>query len=538
MVVSRVMGAETEYGVISPDRPQSNPTLLSAQVVNTYDILFHQQLSVERSTHGSAEWEYDSESPLHDSFGQVMSESEAHPSQLTHQQNVLTSEHIAAEALRESGMYAERLNWDAVTMNSVLPNGARLYVDHAHPEYSSPEVNSPQEAVLWDAAGDYVAAQTVAHIAEHAVELDVPMINLYKNNTDSKGQSYGSHENYLLSRETPFTDVVRGLLPFFATRSIMIGAGRVGIGVTGEVPGFQISQRADFFEREVGLETTLRRPLVNTRDEPHADHERYRRLHVIPGDANFSHFSNLLKFGTASLVLHLIEQGSCPEISLADPVMAMHRVSHDLSLSEELPLSDGGTMTALEIQWAYLRAAQDSEQNPDANTLQVLSLWEETLDALENDLFSLADRLDWVAKYQLFSQYVAKGLSWDHPKLAALDLQYADVRPEKGLYHKLVQLGRMKTLFSEEQIADAAAHPPRSTRAYLRGKMVQRWPQSLLSISWDTIVCRDPLETQVLKLIMPEPLGMNAQQVHDLLEKSKHAADVVFALNPHQNYTP
>ncbi|WP_346843470.1 depupylase/deamidase Dop [uncultured Rothia sp.] len=523
MSVRRIMGAETEFGVLAPGNLSANPTVLSAQVVSTYDSLFHAELQA----HSTAEWGYSSESPLSDSRGTEMPEKDAHATQLTHQANVLTSEQIAAEALQDSGLYAERLNWDAVTMNSILPNGARLYVDHAHPEYSSPEVASPMDAVKWDAAGDWIAAQVVQRSADSPV---LETINLYKNNTDSKGQSYGSHENYQMSRDTDFDDVIQGLLPFFATRIIMTGAGRVGIGTKGETAGFQISQRADFFEREVGLETTIRRPLINTRDEPHADSERFRRLHVITGDANLSHVSNLLKFGTTSLVLALIEKGVAPHIVLADPVHAMHTVSHDLTLSEKIALSGGEEATALQIQREYLEAAEEYFSGVDEETDQVISLWNEVLGALETNLFSLANRLDWVAKYSLMRQYVAQGIGWDNPKLAALDIQYSDIRPQKGLYFKLVELGRMQTLFSPEEIADAARHAPENTRAYLRGEFIKRWPEELISVNWDTVVARNQLQTEVHRLTMDNPSAFTAEQTQQVLN-SPTAVEVIESLN-------
>ncbi|WP_237224943.1 depupylase/deamidase Dop [Rothia nasisuis] len=530
MTVQRVMGAETEYGVFAPSKPSANPVVLSAFVVNTYDALFKQKLASRAQT----EWEYGSESPLADARGFELAREAAHPSQLTDTAHVLTSEDIAAEALSEAGLFAERIDWDSVTMNSILPNGARFYVDHAHPEYSSPEVTNPRDAVLWDAAGDFIAAQTVAAIEQVATEpaTSMPAVNLYKNNTDGKGQSYGSHENYLVTRSVDFEYLAAALLPFFATRQIMVGAGRVGLGVAGEQAGFQLSQRADFFERTVGLETTIRRPLVNTRDEPHADPARYRRLHVITGDANLSHYSNLLKFGTMSLVLNLVEAGAVPTIKLADPVAAMHTVSHDLSLTAELPLATGGTMTALQIQRAYLAAAQQLEKTADAATVEVLGLWHETLYALEHDLFSLADRLDWVAKYALMSSYVAKGSSWGDSKLAAIDLQYSDVRPQKSLYHKLVALGRMKTLFSQEQVADAATHPPRDTRAYLRGRLITTWPDEVVGANWDTLSVRNPLSPDLVRIHMDDPLAYTAEQVDPHLGLP-HADQLLALLSDH-----
>lgn len=511
MSVKRIMGSETEYGVFAPSQPWANPTVLSAFVVNTYDALFRQDLAAG----GQASWDYASESPLQDARGFAQAQEQAHPSQLTHQSRVLTSEDIAAEALSEAGVFGERIDWEQVTMNSVLPNGGRLYVDHAHPEYSSPEVTSPRDAVLWDAAGDLLAARTVEAIAraDQAEALPMPLINLYKNNTDGKGQAYGSHENYLLPRSLDFDQLVAGLLPFFATRIVMIGAGRLGLGQAGQEPGFQLSQRADFFERTVGLETTIRRPLVNTRDEPHAEGSRYRRLHVISGDANFSHYSNLLKFGTMSLVLNLIEAGAAPAVKLADPVAAMQTVSRDLTFRLPLPLAGGGQMTALEIQRAYLEASRQLEQEPDAQTREILDLWEQVLDELERNFLTLADRLDWVAKYALMSSYVAQGLDWSDPKLAAIDLQYSDVRPAKGLYHKLVALGRMKTLLTDHQISAALASPPRDTRAFLRGTLVSRWPQELVGANWDSLAVRNPLAVEIQRLTMSEPAAFTAAQV-------------------------
>lgn len=526
MSVLRIMGAETEYGVFAPSKPSANPTVLSAFVVNTYDTLFKQDLEAQLAS----VWEYGSETPLTDARGFDMPREQAHKTQLTHESRVLTSEDIAAEALSEAGHFAERIDWDAVTMNSILPNGARLYVDHAHPEYSSPETTNPRDCVLWDAAGDHIAARTVATIEKVTAsgQSSMQAVNLYKNNTDGKGQSYGSHENYLLPRTVDFDYLAQVLLPFFATRQIMVGAGRVGLGTAGETAGFQISQRADFFERTVGLETTVRRPMVNTRDEPHARNDKYRRLHVISGDANLAHYSNLLKFGTMSLVLNLAEAGTAPVLKLADPVAAMHTVSHDLTLSAQLPLAGGGSITALEIQHEYLETARQTELHPDTATREILDLWENTLNALEQDPLSLADKLDWVAKYALMSQYVAKGISWSDPKLAAIDLQYSDVRPHKGLYHKLVKLGRLKTLFSEEEIAQAAENPPRDTRAYLRGKLITTWPDEVVGANWDTLSVRNPLSVDLHRLNMDEPADFNAEVVEPHL--GLEHADQLFAL--------
>src|SRR5512138_2426032 len=273
MSVRRVMGTEVEYGVSVPGQPGANPMVTSSQIVNAYGA------RPELTRGGRARWDYEEESPLRDARGFTYSGALYDPS----------------EALADE---------DLGLANVILTNGARLYVDHAHPEYSTPEVTSPLAIVLWEKAGE----QVMLDASRRAGQLPggTP-INLYKNNTDNKGASYGAHENYLMRRSTPFADIVRHLTPFFVSRQVVCGAGRVGIGQDGRDHGFQISQRADFFEVEVGLETTLKRPIINTRDEPHADPEKYRRLHVIIGDANLAEVSTYLKVGTTALVLAMIE---------------------------------------------------------------------------------------------------------------------------------------------------------------------------------------------------------------------------------------
>src|SRR4051794_11462434 len=266
------MGIETEYGISEPGAPDANPMLMSGLVVNAYA----QPLG---NRAGRARWDYEDEAPLRDARGFEMSRALADASQLTDEE-------------------------DPTLANVILTNGARLYVDHAHPEYSSPEVMSPRDAVRWDKAGERIMEAAVRTLAATP---GLGPVNLYKNNTDGKGSSYGTHENYLMSRATPFADIVRHLVPFFVSRQVFCGAGRVGLGTQSEVPGYQLTQRADFFEVEVGLETTLKRPIVNTRDEPHASADKYRRLHVIIGDANLCDVATLLKLGTTSLVIGMIE---------------------------------------------------------------------------------------------------------------------------------------------------------------------------------------------------------------------------------------
>src|SRR3954466_1940982 len=298
MSVRRIMGTEVEYGISVPGQPGANPMVTSSQVVNAYGA------RPELTRGGRARWDYEEESPLRDARGFTYSGAAYDP----------------ADALADE---------DLGLANVILTNGARLYVDHAHPEYSTPECTNPLDVVRWDKAGERVALDA-CRFASVAGE---PDIVLYKNNTDNKGASYGAHENYLMKRATPFGEIVRHLTPFFVSRQVVCGAGRVGIGQDGREHGFQISQRADYFEVEVGLETTLKRPIINTRDEPHADPEKYRRLHVIIGDANLAEISTYLKVGTTALVLSMIEERFLSvELSVEQPVLSLRAVSHDATL--------------------------------------------------------------------------------------------------------------------------------------------------------------------------------------------------------------
>src|SRR5215475_4712857 len=348
------MGTEVEYGIAVQGQPLANPMVASSQVVNAYASA---TIKARR-----ARWDFEEESPLRDARGFDLSRQLADPSQLTDE--------------------------DLGLANVILTNGARLYVDHAHPEYSTPEVTTPLDVVLWDKAGEQIMLDAARMAAQTP---GTAPINLYKNNTDNKGASYGSHENYLMSRATPFTDIVRHLTPFFVSRQVICGSGRVGIGQDGREHGFQISQRADYFEVEVGLETTLKRPIINTRDEPHADPEKYRRLHVIIGDANLSEVSTYLKVGTTALVLAMVEDGWLDDdLMLLRPVTALHQVSHDPTLRQTVELRDGRRLTAVELQMEYLdqarkHVADRMGSDADPQTKDVLARWESVLTRLAED---------------------------------------------------------------------------------------------------------------------------------------------------------
>jgi proteasome accessory factor A len=427
--------------------------------------------------------------------------------------------------------------------NTVLTNGARYYVDHAHPEYSTPECADALELVLADKAGERVLARSM-QAAGRLLEAGQSIV-VYKNNSDGKGNSYGCHENYLVDRAVPFSSLVRYLLPWFATRQVFTGAGKVG-SENGAAPvDYQLSNRADFFEEEVGLETTLKRPIVNTRDEPHADPQLYRRLHVIAGDANLCEVATFLKIGTTAIVLAMIEDdfldggaGSRREWSLAGPVPAMRIVSHDPTCRATVELADGSRVTAVELQWEFLRLARKyaDETGLDAcggETVgpMVLDRWEAVLGALEHEPAVLNGQLDWVTKRTLLQAYIDRdGLEWDDPKLALLDLQYHDVRPDRSLYERLVRAGTVERLVDEADVLAAITEPPGSTRAYFRGTCLARWPEAVVAANWDSLILDvggDPLK----RIPMMEPLRGTRAHVEPLFASVDSPAALVARLS-------
>ncbi|MPZ61818.1 MAG: proteasome accessory factor PafA2 [Propionibacteriales bacterium] len=500
MTVQRVMGTETEFGISVQGQPTANPMLASSQIVNAYA---NATVRVRR-----ARWDFEEESPLRDARGFDMSRQVADPSQLTDE--------------------------DLGLANVILTNGARLYVDHAHPEYSTPECRTPRDTLVWDKAGELIMVDAARHAAE--IPNARPIV-LYKNNTDNKGASYGAHENYLMRRETPFGDIVRHITPFFVSRQVICGAGRVGIGQEGASNGFQVSQRADYFEVEVGLETTLKRPIVNTRDEPHADPDKYRRLHVIIGDANMAEIPAYLKLGMTSLVLTMIEERFIStDLALAKPVRALHEISHDPTLKRQVELRDGRHMTGVQLQMEYAEQARKFVEDrygddADEQTVDVLDRWESLLTRLEHDPMECRHELDWVAKLTLLNSYRDRdGLDWDHPKLHLIDLQYADVRPEKGLYHRLQRLGEIETLLDRDEVAAAVTHPPTDTRAYFRGRCLEKYADQIAAASWDSVIFDLPGRDSLQRVPTMEPLRGTESHVRELLDSCDTADALVRAI--------
>jgi proteasome accessory factor A len=331
--------------------------------------------------------------------------------------------------------------------------------------------------------------------------------------------------------------VVTGLTPFLVSRQVFGGAGRVGLGPTGGMPGFQLSSRADFIEAEVGLETTVRRPIVNTRDEPHADARLWRRLHLIIGDANLSETAGFLKLGSTSLVISMIEADELgPAVMrLAAPVGAVRAVSHDTTLKQTVELDDGRRVTALDIQESYLEAASAFvlDRHPeDSDLAGLLQLWRRLLDTLRSDPMSLADTLDWTAKLALLEQYRQRdALDWSHPKLALIDLQYTDVRPERGLYHRLTSLGRMRHLLDDTEIDRAVATPPEDTRAWFRGECIRRFGGDVVVASWDSLVFDAGAGRPLHRVPTLDPFRGTRELTHDLLDGSASVQQLLARLD-------
>jgi proteasome accessory factor PafA2 len=493
VAIPKVCGIETEFGVVLRGALDPNPVLASSLLINGY---------VEQRRVG---WDFDDESPGRDARGSA----------------------------REGAMPPEI---ETHLVNTVLTNGARYYVDHAHPEYSTPECVDALELVVADKAGERILAQSM-RAASRLLDAGQEIV-VYKNNSDGKGNSYGTHENYLVDRGVPFAHLVRHLLPWFVSRQVFTGAGKVGSENGAGVVDFQISQRADFFEEEVGLETTLKRPIVNTRDEPHADPQLYRRLHVIAGDANLCEVATFLKVGTTAIVLAMIEDDFIDkDLALAASVPAMRVVSHDPTCRATVELADGSWLSAVELQWEFLRLARKYADDVGLEVCggemvggMVLDRWEQTLAALETDPASLDGRLDWVTKRNLLDAYASRdGLEWGDPKLSLLDLQYHDVRPERSLYERLVKAGTVERLVTEDEVTHAIGNPPDSTRAYFRGQCLERWPDAVVAANWDSIILdvgADPLK----RIPMMEPLRGTRAHVEALFADARSPADLVSRL--------
>ena len=481
-----LLGMETEYGIVREDMDNSDPVEESMKLLKSCE---------RKSVFGK--WAYSQENSHLDMRGfrvRSLAQDEEEDS-------------FCAEDRKRPYSYLD------MKCDRVLTNGARFYNDHTHPEYSTPECRSVFSLVAHDVAGERIVAECVA--ARNG-ELEGEPLQVFKNNTDYSGHSYGTHDNYLLPRKIPFEDVVKGLTPFLVTRQLYAGAGKVGSEnpTAKKFQGLQLAQRSDFIETVLSIETMTKRPIINTRDEPHATSSRYRRLHLILGDSNMSAYATALKVGSTSLVLNLIASGEkCPDLELADPVADVLRVS--LDRNAVLNRKEGGTITALEIQDAYLEAVEKAFAGKGSEW--TLEEWKRTLSDLRHSPEKLCDRIDWAIKEKLFTEFMqSEGIGWEDPWVKSLDLEYHNLNPDRGLYRGLQQEGAVYTLLDEKEIARAMESPPKGTRAQIRGQVVKQDAENIKRIHWTGVELENGEILDLTGVIRPE-------EVENILNARKQA---------------
>ncbi len=502
MAIRKICGIETEYGIVYRGVEDPNPITASSILINSYLSDLNRSGGTAHGAPGVG-WDFEFETPGSDARGSASPDA-LPPEVETHM------------------------------VNAVLTNGARYYVDHAHPELSTPECGDALSVVTFDRSAELILEQSMR--AADALLPEGQSIVVYKNNSDGKGNSYGCHENYLIDRELPFGRIVNEITPHFVTRQIYCGAGKVGseIGLSSDAVPFQISQRADFFEEEVGLETTLKRPIINTRDEPHADPQKYRRLHVIIGDANMSEVATFLKVGSTSIVLAMIEDDWIKrDLRFANPIHALRTVSTDLSLSTPLALAAGGSATALEVQrYLFERAVDWADRHGYAVVgssvgPEIIRRWDDALTGLESNPESLSTTVDWVAKHRLINGYRERhGLQWGDARLHALDLQYHDLRPEKSLARRV----GLETICPPEEVVRGMSFPPEDTRAYFRGACLAKFGDEIISANWDSLVFDIGVEP-LRRVAMMEPSRGTAAHVASVIESSQNASELLAQLD-------
>jgi proteasome accessory factor PafA2 len=492
----RIFGLETEFGITVNGMETVDVVAESIELVRGY---------TEHGAH--MKWDYDLEDPHRDARG-------FHARELL--QDTDESSYYEIDRNRP-------LSFEEIKSDLVLSNGARFYNDHAHPEYSTPECTTLRDLVAQEKAGERILAECARRRNKKLP--DDQEVRLYKNNTDFSGHSYGCHDNYLMRRDIPWDRIVSGILPFLITRQIFAGAGKMGIEgeSTASQPGtYQISQRADFFAVVVSIDTMNRRPLVNTRDEPHADASQYRRFHVILGDANMSEWAVALKVGTTALVLDLIERGEAPQLEIAQPVDATKSISRDQTYDWIIELTDGRKISAIDVQRIYLAAAKQNARGGDPETEWILQEWERVLNDLQRDVRLCRDRVDWVTKKELLEAMMeAEKLSWSDPWLQAIDLEYHNIAPDSGLYYELVRQGSMRRFLKESEIKEAIFTPPADTRAYFRGRSIARFNSQISSVQWDEMVFGNGPEKLRVQLSRPS----DSPRLAALNKAAREAAD-------------
>jgi proteasome accessory factor A len=404
--------------------------------------------------------------------------------------------------------------------NVFLENGARLYLDvGSHPEFATPECDSIEEVVAHDKAGERILEGLVSGAEDRLEEEGIRgEIFVFKNNTDSAGNSYGCHENYLVSRHKDFHRTVDVLIPFLVTRQIYLGAGK--LTQTPRGTAFSIAQRADHIWEGVSSATTRSRPIINTRDEPHADAERYRRLHVIAGDSNMSEYATYVKVGTMVALLQMIERDVVfRDLTLENPIRSIREVSHDLTCRRKIKLANGRELSALDIQWEYLDRVMRFSRSPGfaPEVQRAIDRWEHLLTGLEKDPMTLDREVDWVIKHRLLERYgERRGLPMSDPRMSMMDLAYHDVDRNRGLYYLMEQRGLVDRVLTDDKVAEAVRRPPQTTRARLRGDFIKaaKAKKRDFTVDWvhlklndqaqRTVMCKDPFKShdeRVEKLI-------------------------------------
>ncbi len=497
----RLFGIETEYGITLENAEQIDPVKESIELIKNY-----------RREPFLPQWDYNGEDPFRDERGFRAKQLNNHPDEVEEEKQ--DRERFANQPGR---------SFREIKSDRILVNGARLYNDHAHPEYSTPECQNLFDLVAHDKAGERILHKCAERRSNELGQ----RVLLYKNNTDFYGHSYGCHDNYLMAREVPFSYLKASILPFFVTRQIFAGAGKIGIETEAGLatPGhFQLTQRSDFFHVEASVDTMHKRPIVNTRDEPHADPATYRRLHGIVGDANMSEYATALKVGTTALIIDLIEQRLIPaSCAIANPIDTIKTISHDQTYRWMLQKIDGKMISAIDHQREYLELAQKHLANQNSDTEWVLKEWEETLNALENDPMILTDRLDWVAKKWLLETFVeAEDIAWDDPWLQSIDLEYHNIDLEEGLFYGL----QMQRVVTDEQVHNAMHTPPLDTRAYFRGKSLNKFEDAIKTVQWDSITFEingKPVTVNMNSLANPEI----AQKYNEALDLSPNPQTLV-----------
>ena len=474
-----LLGLETEYGIIREDLEDSDPVEESMKLLKS---------CAQKSVFGK--WAYAQENSHQDMRGFRVNSLAQDDEE----------DEFCAQDRQRPYSYLE------MKCDRVLANGARFYNDHTHPEYSTPECNSLFSLVAHDVAGERIVAESTNLRNQ---EIGEKVVQVFKNNTDYSGHSYGTHDNYLVPRDIPFDILVKGLVPFQVTRQLYAGAGKVGSEnhKTKDYKGIQLAQRSDFIETILSIETMTQRPIINTRDEPHASRNQYRRLHLIMGDANMSAYATALKVGSTLLVLNLIASGaSLPDIELENPVEDVLRVSQDINAI--MKRNSGNSITALEIQESYLEAVDNNYSGENKESDWVIQEWKRTLKELKHNPGKLSDRIDWAIKKKLFTEFMeTENMGWDDPMLQSLDLEYHNLDPDRGLYRGLEQENEVYSLLTEEEISRAIKFPPEGTRAKIRGEAVRKESEKIKQIHWTGIEFNNGEVLDLTGVISQEDVG-------------------------------